>query len=164
MFRSITQLYVADYYQTKGARDLCHGIKEGDEAATTAIAKRMVVCVSILPPNGILIPIPSHTGCATATLSLVERLSKLSGLPVANIIKGRNREPLYSVKLKSQTVPPNFFGFYSTATITNKIPILIDTVYDTGQTARSAAKLFKNMSPFILTFSGVKKINKTKFF
>ena len=150
----------ANYYKTVGARDLCHGLKEGDCAAIAIVVKRMARYLTMLPPNSVLIPIPSHTGQATATLSLSEQLAKLSGLPVANIIKGRNREPLYTIKQNAQSILPEFFGFFTTATLTEKVPVLIDSVYDTGQTAHGAAKLFKNTSPFIFTFARVKKIRQ----
>ena len=115
----------------------------------------MAFYAAMLPPDSVLIPIPSHTGHATATLSLAKQLAKLSGLPMANIIKGNNREPLYTIKQNAQSIPPEFFGFYSTATISNKTPVLIDSVFDTGQTALNAARLFTAQSPTILTFASV---------
>ncbi len=148
----------ANYYQTLGARDLCHGLKEGDSAAIAIVATRMAQYLAMLPPDSVLIPIPSHTGHATATLSLAEQLAKLSGLPVANIIKGRNREPLYAIKQNGQSIPSKFFGFFTTATLNDKPYVLIDSVYDTGQTVHSAAKLFKDTSPLIFTFARVKQI------
>ncbi len=143
----------ANYYKTIGVRDLCHGLKEGDSAAIAIIADRMAQYIAVLPPDSVLIPIPSHTGQATATLSLAEQLVKLSGLPIANIIKGNNREPLYAIKQNAQSILPEFFGFFTTATLTDKTPVLIDSVYDTGQTAHGAAELFKNTSPIIFTFA-----------
>jgi hypothetical protein len=49
-----------NYYQTLGARDLCHGLKEGDSAAIAIVATRMALYLAMLPSDSVLIPIPSH--------------------------------------------------------------------------------------------------------
>ncbi len=149
---------IADYYRTQGARDLCHGIKDRDTCAVTQVSKSMATYAKALPQNSILIPIPSHTGHATTTLFLVEQISKHTGLPVADILIGRAREPLYVIKLKRQMPSADFFSFALKMQFAGgQIPILVDTVLDTGQTAQAAAKLFPNHQPGIFTYARVIK-------
>ena len=150
-------LSTANYYKDKGVRDVCHGLKGGDSAAINVMAQHMATYVRMLPPDSILIPVPSRTGHATYTLLLAEYISRLTGVPVIDIIKGKDRESLYALKLEGQKVNEQFFGFYRVGPIGNNTPILVDSVFDTGQTGSTASRLFKAKVPIVFTFARVCK-------
>ncbi|WP_045861804.1 phosphoribosyltransferase [Teredinibacter purpureus] len=130
----------ANYYHTPQARELAHQLKEGCVVAAAAMAKEMI---RLLPQNCTLIPIPGRDGKATTSLTLANKLSELTGLPVSDVIKGAKRESLYGIKKRGDIIDGSFYGYsLSCANVPDRV-VLIDGVCDTGATALAAASLFK---------------------
>jgi hypothetical protein len=89
--------------------------------------------------------VPSHTGNATNTLQLAEQISQLAGFSVLDIVKGRKREPWYTLKQKEFTaidITDEFFDFYLIGDTKTRTPVIIDTVFDIGRTTAVISKLF----------------------
>lgn len=119
-------------------RTLCHLFKEGDSKAISIMAMEMA---ALVPSNVVLVPIPSRHGYATHTLVLANEISKLTDTPVANILKGFDRQSNYSSKKTGHPLTIEDLGFYKTQDI-NLTPCFIDNVYDTGITMESAFNAF----------------------
>lgn len=149
---------VADYYGTKGARELVHRVKNNDVEAIAIMARALaVVALARLPADSVLVPVPSHTGHATNTLQLAKQISQLTGLPVLDIVKGRKRAPWYTLKLDALVEMDGsnqFFGFHLISDIKPYNPVIVDTVIDTGLTTKAIVKLF-NKAALILTYGQV---------
>lgn len=126
------------YYGESQARLLAHQLKCGSLLAAKIMAKDMV---NLLPPRGILVPIPGRTGSATSSLWIAKLLSRSSGLPVRDVIFGCSRESVYALKKRDIAVSTDFFNFSLRSKISGNI-ILIDGVCSTGITGKAAAALF----------------------
>ncbi len=149
-----TIISVADYYGTKGARELAHRVKNNDVAAIATMARSMTaVAIEHLPANSVLIPMPSHTGHATNTLLLAEQISQITGFPVLGIVKGKERQPWYEMKLKgstAKTITNDFFGFHLFGDTGALTPVIVDIVFDSGKTASAIAHLFTKQAIFLI--------------
>ncbi|MCJ8274836.1 MAG: hypothetical protein MJK04_36220 [Psychrosphaera sp.] len=134
-----TIISVADYYGTKGARELVHRVKNNDVEAIAIMARAMaVVAIERLPAGSVLIPVPSHSGHATNTLQLAEQISLLTAFPVRDIVKGQEREPWYTLKHQGvMAVTAEYFGFYLVGNTSFHTLVLIDSVFDTGRTTNA---------------------------
>ncbi|NQZ06720.1 MAG: hypothetical protein HRT35_06110 [Algicola sp.] len=141
-----TIISVADYYGTKGARELVHRVKNNDVEAIAIMARVMAeIALERLPADSVLIPVPSHTGHATNTLQLAAQIALLTGFPVLDIVRGRMRNSWYTLKQNGVTasrITDAFFGFYLVDVIKHKTPVIVDNVFDTGQTIVTISKLF----------------------
>lgn len=126
------------YYNQGDSRTLCHLFKEGSMEAIHIMAERMSLLV---PSESILIPVPSRYGYATNTLILANEIARISGSPVADILKGVNRESNYIAKKQGHPLHINDLGFYKTGD-TSLTPCFVDNVIDTGVTMNAALKVF----------------------
>ena len=155
-----TIISVADYYGTKGARELVHRVKNNDVEAIAIMARAMAaVAIERLPADCILIPVPSHTGRASNTLDLAKQISALTGFPVFDIINGSHRDTWYSVKqqgVSAMDITTEFFDFKLLHEIAPHKAIIIDMVFDTGCTIAAISKLF-NRPITILIYAKVKQ-------
>lgn len=125
-------LFSTNYYE--GGRTLCHLFKEGDMEAIASMAKEMA---NLVPSGVVLIPIPSRHGYATTTLLLANEIAKLTGTPVADILKGEDRQSNYFAKKEGHPLKQEDLGFRKTADV-ELTPCFVDNVYDTGVTMQSA--------------------------
>lgn len=126
------------YYHQGDSRKLCHLVKDGDEEAIRIMAERMC---QLVPSDSILVPIPSRYGYATSTLRLADEIARLTGTPVADILKGNNRESNYLAKKQGHPLHVEDMGFHKTGDI-DLTPCFVDNVCDTGVTMKAAFDVF----------------------
>lgn len=113
-------------------------VKRGDDEAIRTVAEQMA---SLVPEGVALVPVPSHLGYATVTLDLANEISRLTGAPVADILKGYNRPSNYLSKKNGHPLKVEDLGFRKVGE-TDLIPCFVDNVCDTGVTMRSAFLAF----------------------
>ena len=128
---------IASYYGSSGARELAHKVKVGDIEAVQEMAAKLAPIIS---KGYFLIPIPNRSGSAITTMQLALEISKITGNPIVDIIKGKNRKSLYEIKKEGGCPDSNFLGFYLNGEKPEKA-ILLDTVYATGRTMYEASRL-----------------------
>lgn len=133
----------------KRIRYLCHSVKEGN---IVAIDEASLILAKYVPPGSILIPIPSHDGVATYTLTLARFIAKRSKSKVMDILSSPPRERMYNAKMKNNDVNNinlNFSGADdkdgSIAKMLTRARnvILIDNVVASGITYEQAQKAIK---------------------
>jgi len=132
-------------------RELCHRVKTTPGDAAREAAALMAASLA-LPSDGVLIPVPSHLGYADSTLILCEELSMLTGLPVADVLRGAERDSLYVLKRTLGAVPAGFdAGFHLVSGLPAGLrPLLVDNVIGTGFTMRSALAVVPDGIPCTL--------------
>lgn len=142
-------IYSGDYYLHEGLQFLCHEIKKNEAHTLLKIAQQLV---TLIPNNTTLIPIPSHKGYATYTLTLAYLISAINPtIKVENRLVGKHREKLYDLKIKNQQINNQFFEFKDISKNTLINPYLLDNVYDTGKTIKAARKALNNDSiPYVV--------------
>ena len=130
-------------------RSLAHDVKAGDK---DAIDKASLIMMNYVPVNSILIPIPSHTGKATYTLTLANFIAKRTKSRVLDILSSDAREMLYKQKIRGVDVGKIDLGFRTDKNdeiekILRSVRnvILIDNVIDSGATYEQAKSLIKNV-------------------
>lgn len=134
----ITFLAAGKYYE--GINQwVAHKIKEGDGDAIDYAARQMS---KLLPRNAVLVPIPGHHGIPVQTLRLAKTISYYTDLPVADVLRGNDRESQYEAKHRESPLTAQQMGYYKTSTpLPNGcIPFLVDNVVDTGTTVKVAVK------------------------
>lgn len=136
---SLTVKSAANYYQTPGARELAHEVKDGVEEAIEQMASEMA---GLLPDNAVLVPIPGRNGYATSSLKLAQSLESMTDAKVDDILVGENRDSLYSLKKQDRSVDESFFGYQLKSDPKQGNIVLIDGVSDSGATGIAAAKAF----------------------
>jgi len=122
-------LAACEYYESNH-RAVAHAIKEGNPEAIEEAARLMR---AILPEGKVLlVPVPSHTGHATYTLTL----AKAIGAPVFDVLRSEPRERLYTRKLRGEQPKPEELGLYLTAPVPEGWQVVfVDNVIGTGTTA-----------------------------
>lgn len=92
----------------------------------------------IIPRNAVLVPTPSHNGNATTTLLLANEIARITGRPVADVLKGKVRDRQYDAKKKGSTLTAGDMGIAMKGTLPKGVvPIVIDNVIATGNTAKA---------------------------
>lgn len=143
-------IFVKNYYKDFGARELAHRVKSKDQKALQLMAEDIS---AILPPNVIIVPVPSRNGHATDTLDIAQIIVSLNGGKVLDILKGKERESLYSLKKDNKKIDKDFFGFYLVGDEPDSVYYVLDTVVDTGRTLNEISKLLS--SPLFVCHSKV---------
>ena len=129
--------YCGEYYDASGLyRELSHKLKEGDDDAIRIASEQMA---RLVPPNSILVPVPSHNGVAECTLKLANAIAEITGSDVIDALKGKSRRSLYDMKKNGERIDSDYLGFY----LDRKLPegknvIFVDNVIATGTTANAA--------------------------
>lgn len=117
---------------------LCHKLKENDPQAINFCARQLA---KMLPENAVVVPIPGHHGYALQTLYLARAISIQSdgNIPVANVLKGKNRVSNYQAKINGHPLSSVELGFRQVGLLPKgKIPYLLDNCVDSGETAKAA--------------------------
>ena len=117
---------------------LCHKLKDNDPQAIDYCARQLA---KMLPENAVIVPIPGHHGYALQTLYLARAISLQSGgrIPVANVLKGKNRVSNYQAKMDGHPLTSAELGFRQVGLLPKgKIPYLLDNCVDSGETAKAA--------------------------
>jgi len=117
---------------------LCHKLKENDPQAINFCARQLA---KMLPENAVVVPIPGHHGYALQTLYLARAISIQSdgNIPVANVLKGKNRVSNYQAKINGHPLSSAELGFRQVGLLPKgKIPYLLNNFVDSGETAKAA--------------------------
>lgn len=134
----ITPFVSAGGYRGK-MQKLAHGVKTRDPKVIAEVADLMA---SLIPKDAVLVPAPSHTGEATDMLDLAQAISERTGAPVANVLKSVKRGSQYDAKNAGKPLSASELGI----TVTGEplpaglLPVVIDNVVDTGNTAEACVK------------------------
>lgn len=130
-------------------RDIARRVKSLDPEALQAAA---IALRNILPPNAVLVPVPSHSGEPTFSFVLCRFIAAASRFPMFDCLRGvpreslcdlKNREFLQGMQKGSLMPKPETLGFRLTRTPpVGKRPCLIDNVLASGTTAAAALSLF----------------------
>lgn len=136
-------------YRQGSNRETAHAMKNGEHWAIYKAAQEMA---KFIPTNAVLIPIPSHTGSATYTLELAQRIARATNAEVLDALKCEPREMLYNLKKQGKRPTPRQMGFYLVHSIPEgKRVIILDNVVATGTTA--AAALMATGKGIVLAFA-----------
>lgn len=131
--------------------DLARRVKGGDPSVIREAAGMMASTLA-LPPDGVLIPVPSHLGRATDMLLLSQAISELTGLPVLDILCGPERTSVYHLKKAGMPLPdPSALGLRLHGDLPCGVtPLLVDNVIGTGLTMKAALDLVPSGVPCTL--------------
>lgn len=133
-----TRYYATGNYRASHRNETAHAMKNGERWAIFKAAAEMV---KYIPTNAVLVPMPSHTGRATYTLDLCRQIAKETAAEVRDILRGSERETLYTLKKQGRHILPKKLGFYTTEPApTDKRVLIIDNVVATGTTATAAVR------------------------
>ncbi len=133
------------------AKQIAHGIKEGDISSIDLAAVEMV---KLVKDGDILIPIPSRTGKATTSLALANRIAELAGKgKVADVLTGKERESLYNIKKEGKELPKaselEFVLKNQDVLNGNNRVVFVDNVMGTGTTLEAAVELIPNATALV---------------
>lgn len=118
---------------------LAHEVKTGNPAVIERIADMMS---PLIPSEAVLIPAPSHKGYATDMLALSEAIAQRTGAEIADVLKSDKRVSQYTAKKETgKAIDSDKLGIYAVGEIPNgKIPIIVDNVVDSGNTAEACVR------------------------
>lgn len=117
---------------------LAHGIKSRDPKIIAEVADLMT---PLIPKDAVLVPAPSHTGDATDMLDLAKAISERTGAPVADVLKSAERGSQYEAKNAGKPLAASEMGITVQGGLPDgKLPVVIDNVVDTGNTAEACVK------------------------
>lgn len=134
------------------SRLLAHRLKAND---LTAIEDAALLMAPLIPQGSALVPMPSHSGCATYTRTLSNRLALLTHSEVADVLQGRLRMPHYAAKLQGKDLAAEDLAFCLRASLpVGRKVIVIDNVIDTGLTAVSAAEVLGDCAVLAYAMTG----------
>lgn len=134
---SLPIIAVHRYYEDPGVQALHHALKEGSHDAAAEMAREMAPFV---PPSAVLVPMPGRTGRGGAGLRIAQALSALTGRPVVEALRGRERESLYAAKKRGVDPTHIDLGFRVHGAVPRGQILVIDNVIGTGHTALSALR------------------------
>ena len=130
--------YATGNYRQDRRNETAHAMKNGERWAIYKAAAEMV---QYIPTNAVLVPMPSHTGRATYTKDLCRLIARKTAAEVRDILRGSERETLYTLKKQGRHIMPNKLGFYTTEPVpTDRRILIIDNVVATGTTAAAAVR------------------------
>lgn len=120
-------------------RDLAKKVKTRDPKVIQQVAEMMA---PLIPENAVLVPVPSHVGEATDMLDLAKAIAKIKGCEVADVLKSAPRESQYQTKKESgQAITADQMGITVNGNLPEgKIPVVVDNVVDSGNTAEACVK------------------------
>lgn len=133
----IVPFVAVDGYRGK-MQKLAHGVKDRDPKVIAEVADLMT---PIIPKDAVLVPAPSHTGEATDMLDLAKAISERTGAPVADVLKSAERGSQYEAKYAGKPISSKDMGITMQGELPEgKIPVVIDNVVDTGNTAEACVQ------------------------
>lgn len=134
----ITPFVSAGGYRGK-MQKLAHGVKTRDAKVVAEVADLMA---PIIPKDAVLVPAPSHTGKATDMLDLAQAISERTGAPVADVLTSDERGSQYDAKYAGKPLSAKELGIKVTGEPlpAGKLPVVIDNVVDTGNTAEACVQ------------------------
>lgn len=124
-------LYYRDSLQT-----LAHSMKSSDKESISEAASFLA---PLIPKDCCLIPAPSRRGYADHTLVLANEINKLTGVVVADVLKGKSRMSQYKAKIIGYTLTEEELGLRKVSNLPKGLkPIVLDNVIGTGFTGKAA--------------------------
>ena len=120
-------------------RPLAHAIKERDPKVIAKVADMMA---PLIPKDAVLVPAPSHSGKATDMLDLAKAISERTGAPVADVLTSGERPSQYEAKYAGKPIAAKDMGIVAATEQlpADKLPVVIDNVVDTGNTAEACVQ------------------------
>lgn len=146
-------LNVTSAARYENVRALCHALREKNNVG--AIASAAELLYPLLPHTVWLIPMPSHNETAGVTMDLAVCLwgkafaGKKKSVSILTGLTGKARESLYEMKKANRDISHYELGMEADYHLQQMVRIareqnvpvmLLDTVVDTGTTARAAAE------------------------
>lgn len=126
-------------------RWLCYKVKNEQN-----IDKAAYILSKIIPQCSTLIPMPGHTGNATWTLKLCKEIVKLNNnLHIFDCLYELPNEGTFELKKKNIKSKPKIILKFDCITCGSNC-VLIDNVYDTGNTYRAACKAIGKEIPIVV--------------
>ena len=114
---------------------LAHGVKTRDPKVIAEVAD---LIAPLIPKDAVLVPAPSHTGKATDMLDLAQAISERTGAPIADVLTGIERDSQYAAKKAGKPLSASELGISMQGELPEgKIPVVIDNVVDSGNTAEA---------------------------
>jgi len=133
----ITPFVAVSGYRGK-AQKLAHGVKSRDPEVIAEVADLMA---PLIPKDAVLVPAPSHSGKATDMLDVAQAISELTGAPIADVLRGGERDSQYKAKKAGRPLSVDDLGIKATGKLPDgKLPVVIDNVVDTGSTAEACVR------------------------
>ena len=128
-------------YRTDDLRSLAHRVKDGDAEAIAEAGKRLAV---IMPPDAVLVPMPSHTGEPTTMRLLADAIAaNANGAKVVDALRSNAHESNYAQKKRGEE--PAEIEMRKVADIPENAEVyIVDNVIDTGATYSAAMKAIPN--------------------
>jgi len=154
--------HLSDYIWTR--QNVAHQIKAG---SVSNIEPSMLMAYELMGNIGkgnqdhyVLVPIPGHEGKADYTLQLADRIGKITGIGVSDLLESKQHASFYNVKKYQETngLDPEKEDFgmkikQGMQLPEGKTPILIDNVLDTGKTISDAANALGAKDRMALVFA-----------
>lgn len=135
----ITFLAAGHYYEGNN-QSIAKLLKVGDKNAIDYAMQKMAPLLSEGKP-WVLVPIPGHHGTAQETLLLCQSLSKTTGIPVYDVLRGYDRISNYEAKKNGTPLTEAQLGLRQMNRLpAGCIPVVVDNVADTGVTAKAAVR------------------------
>ena len=135
-------------------------------AIAKAAAMMTAAVRNVMPKDKqvVLVPIPNRTGRAGYTKTLAEKISEALHLPVIDALASNTHEPLYLVKKANGSIDEVPLYFYRIRRVPrDKIPILIDSVLDTGHTAMAAYEALGRQDTLMAVLGDTHKFTPNKW-
>lgn len=128
-------------YRTDDLRSLAHRVKDGDAEAIADAGRRLAV---IMPPDAVLVPMPSHTGEPTTMRLLADAIAaNANGAKVVDALRSNAHESNYAQKKRGEE--PAEIEMRKVADIPENAEVyIVDNVIDTGATYSAAMKAIPN--------------------
>lgn len=118
---------------------VCHKLKESDDKEVFDYAAKKMAKLISKDPNSIIIPMPNRHGYADKTMKLAKVISCHTAIPIADVLRGNDREPNYQAKHNGHPLTEQQMGFHMITNLPKgSIPYIIDNVVDTGTSAKAA--------------------------
>ena len=149
------------YYNTKGVREICHDVKNtsSNKDAILTMAEYFL-SLNIIDESCIIIPAPQHYGYADYTLKIAERVAKITGAKILDILKCRPRDMLYDLKKQGKRSDAGLY-LSEDIKISGKF-FLLDNVISTGKTFSEACNVTKlNLTALIYAEDETEQSNNT---
>lgn len=117
---------------------LAHKVKTREPEVIAKVADMME---PLIPKDAVLVPVPSHTGEATDMLDLANAIAERTGAPVADVLKSEPRGSQFDAKKAGGALTAEELGITMKGELPEgKLPVLIDNVVDSGNTAEACVK------------------------
>ena len=122
---------------------LARNVKSTDFIVSTkAISEAADLMSPLIPDNAVLIPAPSHKGMATDMLDLAHAIESRTGVAVYDVLKSDPRQSQYQTKRETgKALTADQLGIHMEGELPKgKLPVVIDNVVNTGNTAEACIK------------------------